>query len=436
MASRIVVVGGSFGGLAAIKQLVKLTENTARKVDITLIEPRQGFINVMAMPKAVMDPGFAKDSYVEIQELGLVWNSIKTIDGDVNKYKSVLSHYTTKKHQNGLAGVTATLNPNVSLNYVQGYVTKLHKDKVEYSIGKLTKKQSPEEFNGSEAANNSAGFDYCILGSGRARNWPFDPIGYSKEEFGKEMSVSAKEISNAKSYNVIGAGALGIELAGELKAEFKEKKLSLIHPYLTLPPEPLVPQTFKEELLNMLKDAGISLELGKRVKKVGSDLVLFSPDTEEVVPLEGGLDYWCNYHKNNLDYLRNSEEFKDVIVNNDETLMNSSLQLTNPVKNITYENIFSVGDLVNIPVIKAAGGAYRLGVLAADNIWKHLAKEELEEFPLKTWPKSSMVITVGSDKCVLNNINNEIILNDPATLEIYKDYRNENIFTVFGFEKK
>ncbi|KAK9467272.1 hypothetical protein V1512DRAFT_131063 [Lipomyces arxii] len=62
--ARIVIVGGNIGGHAAAYALTKtLVESPLPMPYITLVEPRQGVLNAIAVPRAMVEPGFAQTTF-------------------------------------------------------------------------------------------------------------------------------------------------------------------------------------------------------------------------------------------------------------------------------------------------------------------------------------------------------------------------------------
>lgn len=451
--ARILIIGNSYGGISALKSFLKHTESvTSQKFDITVIDPRAGFINIMAMPKAIIDVQFAKDTFIDLSQYGVIWDSIllhhDDFDSNGEKYNQVLRQTATKDFHYGNYSTKHKINgDNVKLHFVQGYVTKLHANKVEYTTGKLTKQNTPQQFStkkvSSSTLNNIIDFDYCIVASGRGRNWPFDPIGANREEFAQEMQVSLDALEKSKHISVIGGGALGIEIAGEVKYHYHDsKQVELVHPHSSLPPEPLVPDEFKAKVLDAIKEQDIAVKLNSRVKEIDGQWVLSKTNPVDNEPMQSDLHYWCNYHKNNIQFLENADEklFPWVRSHGDEVAVTEFLEVKK-TDTESYSHIFAIGDISNLPVLKTAGGAFRQGEIAANNIFQHIItdgnndKVDYQKFPFSDWPLHAMVLLVGGDKSVYSQADGKITLNDDAILKLYKDYRNSNINEVSGLKR-
>jgi pyruvate/2-oxoglutarate dehydrogenase complex dihydrolipoamide dehydrogenase (E3) component len=67
-------------------------------------------------------------------------------------------------------------------------------------------------------------FDYCVFSTGRRKRWPFDTVADTEDQHAAGMQNSKEQIEGADVITVIGGGALGIEIAGEIKHYGDEKR--------------------------------------------------------------------------------------------------------------------------------------------------------------------------------------------------------------------
>lgn len=489
MTCKILVVGGSYGGLAAIKNLLKLTSLTTtkttlststtaantdnenplygKKFEITLIDPRSGFINIMAIPKLILDPQFAKLAYVDVSEYGIQWDSVKLGPSSISTNSAAASTAASNATFHiGARGEKILKNSNIKLNFIQGYVTNLLPQFASYTQQKLIKNRTPSQFLSNEGNEQPQSqkqqqqeleFDYCILASGRARNWPFDPLAVTHNEFVQEMQASNTRIRTNDKISIIGGGALGIEVAGEIKQQYPGKQITLIHPHSTLPPEPLLSSDYKHQMKCKLQELGIELNLNTRIAKEIVDEESGNPTSLQTTngkTLYSELNLWCNYHRNNISYLQN-KHFKDVIVGKDEVQVNQNLQIvaaagTGAGEAKTFKNIFAIGDLPQLGVIKKAGVAIRTADIAASNIilqelakdlqQQHQDQEQYDALPPLAkfppggkWPLDKMAIVIGSKNCVQSK-NGEILIDNPGVLRSYQDYKVSKVNKILGLK--
>lgn len=396
LVTRLLFVGGSFGGLSAVKSLVRklMVEGTQHKIEITLIEPRAGLLNVLGIPRAIIDTDFAATTYFGAEGFNLKFNNVESNDSSIaNKLKEASRNFPSVA--------------NLEVNFIHGKCTSfIDHQNATYSLNSSTE-------------SKQISFDYCVYATGRKRSWPFDPAGFTKESFLAEMSETEATIKNAETISIIGAGALGIEIAGEIKAEMPEKHIKLIHPYSTLPPEEFGSKNFREEIIRNVKEAGIDLILNTRISKEMEDGNLLTTNGEII---KSELTYWCNSKSNNVEplfpYFKDSIDPKTHEVIVDENLL---IKGTN--------NMFAVGDIVNLPIIKTAGTAIHLGDPLGHSLYNLVVKgkQEYERIDVSEWPRS-MVIVVGSERTVCqmdDSGDGDVVINDKRSINMYKDYGNK-----------
>ncbi|CCH42983.1 hypothetical protein BN7_2529 [Wickerhamomyces ciferrii] len=391
--TRILFIGGSYGGLASIKKFISLyIENNATKpIELILLDPRAGFINILGIPLAIIDPKFAAESYLNVENNNIKFNHVETLD-------PILKNRILKAKTNIKSPDT------LKISYIQGScVSFINKNSINYQL------------TGSEDFKQLS-FDYTVFSTGRKRAWPFDPQGFTQEQFVKEMGTSTAKIEKAKTISIIGAGALGIEIAGEIKAEMPEKNVILIHPHPDIPPEVYAAKNFKVSVEKHIRDLNIDLKLNTRIAKEeeNGDLITTTGDV-----IKSELNFWCNFHSNNiqpfLPVFQDKVELPKGEIKVEETLLVKGLK-----------NIFAIGDVVNLPIIKTAGGAYHQGERVANSLFNILIRNEetYHKVDLKIYP-AGMTVVIGRHKSVsqYNNIGDgEIKVNDEDVLGYYHDY--------------
>jgi hypothetical protein len=78
--TRILVIGGSFGGMSFIKKFIELFRqgNVSSKtnMEIYLIEPRTGFTDLLVIPRAIIDDKYARVSYMNAEKLNINFASV------------------------------------------------------------------------------------------------------------------------------------------------------------------------------------------------------------------------------------------------------------------------------------------------------------------------------------------------------------------------
>ncbi|PVH18449.1 uncharacterized protein CXQ87_001376 [Candidozyma duobushaemuli] len=388
LATNILIIGGSYGGLSALVALKNIFKSTPppNRISITLIEPKAGLLNILGVPRAIVDPEFAKTQYVPLQNLNdLPFDRLVSDDEYVQKEFGSQVRPDNNKH--------------FEITYIQGRVNELQRDKAAYTL------------NGGSSSTIT--FDYCVIAAGRNRSWPTSPDAFNYESYLQEMTKFNNQAKSVNKIAVVGAGAVGIEIAGDIKTKHPEKDVMLIHPHEKFPPEPLT-DAFKDMSRESLERAGVQVKTGLRVKQEleNHDLELTNGDI-----IEADFTYWCTAFKNNTDILVGDlaqfvSPANNVHVNDYGQLSNQSV----------VENIFCIGDMVEKPIIKSAGWALYMGRQVANNLAGLIFEERLvEEFPDLTQMPRGMVLVAGNEE-IVSELTGEVELNHKGYVEEYKDY--------------
>lgn len=108
-------------------------------------------------------------------------------------------------------------------------------------------------------------YDYAVLATGKRRSWPVAPRAYSKAAFLLDSETQLRNLSRAQRIAVVGGGAVGVEMAGEIKRTWPESLVTLIHSRPSLLSSEPLPAEFKETTLKILEESGVQSKLSCRV---------------------------------------------------------------------------------------------------------------------------------------------------------------------------
>lgn len=409
--TNILVVGGAYAGLSAVRSLayhfnrrikdpfIKLKLINSR-VSITMVEPKSGLLNILGIPRAIVDEDFAKTQYISFEE----FYDLK-FDKVVSNQPDVLQNIATDQNTGNNEG-------GFEINFVHGRVTHLDENRAEYQL-----------IESDETA--TINFDYVILASGRDRSWPTTPNAYTTKSYLEEMARSKHEIESHDIISIIGAGAVGIEIAGDIKHHCPNKTVNLMHPHETFPPEPLSTE-FQSLTYKSLVNSGVNVYLNTRVSKEleNGDL---ETTTGEII--KSDLNYWCHAHQNNISILSDNLR-KDFVTSRNNILVNEYLQVLNKDKKL--DAFFCIGDIVELPIIKSAGWAMYMGRLVANNLVSMILDNILiEPFPDLTQMPRGMVIVAGNGE-IVSELSGDVELNHKGYVEEYKDYCIGKIRSTIG----
>lgn len=106
--------------------------------------------------------------------------------------------------------------------------------------------------------------DFIVIATGSSYAAPFKPAGDSIADFRKASADVAARLAQAKTVAIVGAGAVGTELAGEIAAAQPGKKITLISADDKL--FPMYPQKLGASLKRKLGKVGVNVILGQRAQ--------------------------------------------------------------------------------------------------------------------------------------------------------------------------
>lgn len=391
--TNVLIVGGAYAGLAALVALKNHLKERAKlqKVSVTIVEPKAGLLNILGIPRAIVDTDFAKTQFVPFENLEDI-----SFDFVISNDAFVID----------TLGKSAKPNNNdfIEVTYVQGSICDLKSRTASYHLNYTPEKLGKIEFN------------YLVIAAGRNRHWPTSPVAYNYDSYMKEMVGFRQQIDCCQKIGVIGAGAVGIEIAGDIKSKCPEKEVFLIHPHENFPPEPL-PDNFKDLTKNSLERGKVKVMTGYRVESELKDHELKFTNGEK---LKTDFNYWCNKFHNNTNIL--SSELTPFVSEKNNIYVNDYLQLTHPKTRVQHLHIFAIGDLVELPIIKSAGWALYMGRQVANNIVSLIFDGVLiEPMPDLTQMPKGMVLVAGNNELV-SSLDGVLELNNKLYVEEYKDY--------------
>ncbi|KAI0199732.1 FAD/NAD(P)-binding domain-containing protein [Astrocystis sublimbata] len=331
---RVLVAGGCYGGLSAAINLLEKCDalDSPISVDVTIVDERDGYYHLIGSPLAMASKEYAEKAWVE--------------------YKNV------KRLQ----------RPNVS--FVQGSVTNVDcENKVATISDRKTQKTREESY------------DFLVAATGLRRAWPVVPQALTREAYLEEVGAHADRVLNSTApVLVVGGGAVGIEMATELKYLQPNVQVTLAHSRdKLLSAEPL-PDKVKECALELVEEGGVEVLLNHRL---AGSVPTKNADGSVVHEVE-----FTNGHKmvvsevitavsNSIpstSYLPGDALDADGYVN-----VRPTMQLPTGVPNADLH--FAIGDIIHWSGIKRCGGALHQGKMAGVNIHQIMLQQLREKEP-------------------------------------------------------
>ncbi|KAL4806919.1 hypothetical protein BDV18DRAFT_160082 [Aspergillus unguis] len=230
---RVLIVGGSYAGLAAALNLVDLChgrrhrfsiterDNGTRKripVQVTLVDPRDGFYHLIGQPLALASQKFAESFWI--------------------KYSDIAALQTPE------------------IRCVQGHID---------SLDCAEKTATIQTATGVETEH----YDYMVTCTGLQREYPSSPRSKTREDYLAEVAEHLANVRDAlKGVAIIGGGAVGIEIASETKLLHPDVPVTLIHSRAGLLSSEPLPASFSAKALEVLQNSGVDTVLGARVTSI------------------------------------------------------------------------------------------------------------------------------------------------------------------------
>ncbi|KAJ5651104.1 uncharacterized protein N7484_004827 [Penicillium longicatenatum] len=337
---RVLIIGGSYGGLAAALNLSDLARGRVCRFDsnpdakppsykiplqITVVDERDGYFHLIGSPKSLVCEKFAAESWTRFKD------------------------------------IPALKSPDFS--FIQGTVSKVDSaSKIAHILDAETKENRTEKY------------DYLIAASGLRRIFPVAPRSLRREEFLEEARKHVKNVQNAsQGIVVVGGGAVGIEMAAELKVLYPEQKITLVHSRNRLLSSEELPDDFAERALAILREENVEVILGKRV--IDTTAVDSGKERAWRLILADGQQLMTGLVLNAISQPVATSTYLEPEALNEEGLIkiHPSLQFSGNIPNA--EHHLAVGDLAAWSGIKRCGGAMHMGQYAANNIHQHMLAE-------------------------------------------------------------
>ncbi|KAG6020729.1 hypothetical protein E4U19_006173 [Claviceps sp. Clav32 group G5] len=230
---KVFVAGGSYAGLSTVVNLLDLGRGLTPRMsekkykhhpelglvnwDITVVDERDGFYHLIGSPLALADTEYAKKTWIKFQDLpGLATPQVKFLHGSISNVDC--------------ATRTITL------------------------IDRTT-----------EIATTHS-YDYFVAATGLRRAWPVVPQSLTRKQYLLEAEEHVHAVSNAQhGVVIVGGGAVGIEMAAELKMVKPHLRVTLVHSRDRLLSSEALSEECKEKALELLREAGVEVLLGHRL---------------------------------------------------------------------------------------------------------------------------------------------------------------------------
>ncbi|XP_036591326.1 ferroptosis suppressor protein 1 [Trichosurus vulpecula] len=308
----VVIVGGGFGGIAAASQL------QSWGVPFTLVDMRDAFHHNVGALRASVESGFAKKTFISF---------------------------------------TKTFGDSFRQDLVVGL--DLENQKVLLQRGE------------------ALSYSHLILATGSSGPFPgkFNQI-LDLQSAVEAYEVMVKQIQKSQRVVVVGGGSAGVEMAAELKTDYPEKEVTLIHSKALLADPELLPRV-RQGVKEILLEKGVELLLSERVSNLEELPVNECHDsiqvkTDKGTQLVANLVIVCNGVKINSSAY--SDALGGKMASNGALVVNDYLQVEG------FSNIYAIGDCADVKEPKMAYHAGLHAKVAVTNIVNSLKQTSLKTY--------------------------------------------------------
>ncbi|KAL3419508.1 hypothetical protein PVAG01_09730 [Phlyctema vagabunda] len=344
---KVLVLGGCYSGLAAGFNLLDLCNGRPARFDavqaaaerttqipvqIKVIDERDGYYHVIGSPLALASSEYADKAWTKFEDLPAFRGG--------------------------------------GLSYQHGSARNVDTErKVATVFDSITGKEFEENY------------DYLIAGTGLRRAWPAVPHSFKREDYLTEAGDHIKSVQNAsQGIVVIGGGAVGIEMAAELKLVEPALSVKLIQSRDKLLSSEPLPDDFKDRTLLTLQEAGVEVILGQRVQET---IPVASADGSPLfkLVLADGTSLTASKVIKAVSSSIPSTSYLPATALDNEGYVKVSPRMEFKSDLPNASSHFAVGDIASWSGIKRCGAAMAMGKLAAVNIHQQLLQKATGKEP-------------------------------------------------------
>ncbi|WP_435283505.1 FAD-dependent oxidoreductase [Streptomyces koelreuteriae] len=212
------------------------------------------------------------------------------------------------------------------------------------------------------ASGEEIAADYVVLATGSSYPFPakndIDDAAVAKDRYRQAHD----DLAAADHVLLLGAGPVGLEFAGEIKAAWPDKKVVIVDPVADILSE--YDPELREEIRRQLGELGVQLVLGSALKDNPSTAAgergTFHVSTVSDVDLTADIWFRCYGVFPNTAYL--AEALADARLDNGQVAVTDTLQVKGQA------TVFALGDITDIAEAKRGSAAMRHADVVVSNI--------------------------------------------------------------------
>lgn len=256
-------------------------------------------------------------------------------------------------------------------NFVQGKVTKVDFECKQVHV------------------DNGQVIDYSdvVIAVGSQGPFPGRTSATSLSKATADYQSLTDELEKANDIVIVGGGAVGVELAGEIADKYKMKNITIIHPSQELVASGLG-DNFQNRVKGCLRDMNIKLVLDDRVDNLGD--LTFDQCIRQPVRTQKGQELQCDLILRCTGLAPDNSMTKSILDpskfdENNRLKVNEFLQIE--------DHVYGIGDCINTPEHKMAAHAATHANLVSSNLLKQVRGQAMTPYKPAF---DGMLVTIGS----------------------------------------
>lgn len=203
----------------------------------------------------------------------------------------------------------------------------------------------------------------------------------------EEMSDAARDLEKAATVVIIGGGAVGTELAAEVRDVYKDKKIVIIHSRQGLASDSMG-HKLQDTLKSICDNMDIEVKLGVRVTNLGE--ITPNKFMKQTVKIDSGEEFDADYVFTCVGIKIQTELSSQVFDLNEL----GHIKVLPDLRVAGHEDAYAIGDCCDFKQEKMAAHAADHGTLVADNINLVLGGKDAMEYKPRF---TGMVVTMGAN---------------------------------------
>jgi NADH dehydrogenase FAD-containing subunit len=348
---RIVIIGG---GPAGIHCAQTLANNLSPKdeTEVVLLEKSKYFYHAIGAPRAFVDKDFSKNLFIP--------------------------------YDHSIPDKAASF-----VKIVRGEVTGVNDETNQVEFRAINDSDKP-----ASGSPQRLDFDYLVLATGST--YPA-PIKQSKDDFSRatterQLDQVRENVAKADKVLIVGGGAVGIEVAGEIKSKYPDKKVTIVDGGRELLGRADVKPAFRSSVMDELTKKGVDVVLGERLDQRLTEhgfqhQTLTTTSGKEI---ESDVQLVCTGFRPLGELV---EKIDPALVTAAGAIkVNAKLQVASP----RLSHVFALGDASDHPAPKMAFFARAQAKFLGNELAKVARKEKAsvtKEFPQTS--VSAMILSLG-----------------------------------------